>query len=127
MYVWKGIELRIQIYNLCFCKWASRLINTNLSHPLRPIAYKWVVIRVVSEVGFAMVFKDVVVVVIVPINAIRLDIIDVVIHWMETSGTILDHTKKEHISWAPLTFTMNADCVVVPTLCPLKCIFIDGT
>src|SRR6202051_3204286 len=101
MYIWKGIELRIQKYNLCFCKWAPRLINTDLSHPLWPIAYKWVVIWVVSEVGFMMVLEDVVIVIIIPIDTIRLDIINVVVHWMETSGAILDHTEKEHILWTP--------------------------
>jgi hypothetical protein len=85
---------------------ASRFTHINSHHPLWLMAHKGILISVI--------------VIIVPVNAIILDVFYwFIVQGVDASGAILHHTEKEHIPRASLLFTMNTDFVAVPCLSPI--------
>ena len=103
----------------------ARFININTCHSLWPITHEWIVTWIVKAVGLLMVLKNMIIIIILPVNTIRPYVFNIFITGIDASRAILDHAKKKHIFRALLVFTMNADFVVIPCLRPFKCIFVD--
>ena len=92
-----------------------------MSHSLGLVTYKQVLVRIVFKICLMVVVKNLVVVIIFPVDAIGVNILKVlVISWMDTSWAILDHAKEKHITRAMLMLTTYGDSMVVPCLSPFK-------
>jgi hypothetical protein len=127
MYVRERIQFWIQVNNLVLGKRTARFININTSHSLWPITHEWIVTRIVKAVGLLMVLKNIIIIIILPVNTIRPYVFNLFIAGMDASRAVLDHAKKKHITGTSLAFTPDSDRVVVPWFGPQECIFIDGT
>jgi hypothetical protein len=72
-----------------------------------------------------------VIMIVHPVYAIRIDILNVFIFQIfikltEASHAILNHTKHKHVLGASLALSTNGKNMRVPGFRPLKCITVDG-
>ena len=66
-------------------------------------------------------------IIVIPVDAIRIDIFEIlIISWVDSSGIILNHAEEEHITRAALTLTTDSDSVMVPSFSPFKSVLVNG-
>ena len=114
----------IWVYYLFFIEWTSRLINIHMGHPLGSVAYEGVLVMIIFNI---VVFENLVIIIVFPINSIKINIVNVlIISGIDTSWVILNHSEEKHIPWATFAFTTYGGGVIIPGLGPFKGILVDG-
>ena len=90
------------------------------------LGYKWIMIVVSGDGVFRVVVRlDLLVLVVVPINTIRINIRNLFINSLKPPKTVLEHSKKKPITRAGMSSPLLPYDVVVPSLCPVHGIYID--
>lgn len=91
------------------------------------MAYKWILVRIILNIGLSMMVKNLIIIIIIPVNTIGVNVFKVlIISWVDSSGAILNHTEKEHITRTVLMLTMDGDDMIISSFSPLKSILVDG-